>query len=318
MRHTCLAAAILLTVVLQGPTPAEARANYPGLIPRAFSCATCHINPAGGGSRNSFGADFSNHGRTWRGVFDLDSDRDGFTNGEELGDPEGRWQPGDPDPRAIASRPGDANDVPIEEGCGNGVREQGEDCDVGDLGEASCASVGFEGGTLLCGDQCRFDTTLCRLCGNGVREEGEDCDGFDTGGQACILRGFDQGRIVCTEDCALDDSGCTICGDGVKEGDEACDGEDLGGATCESLMSGKRGGLGCLDDCTIDASVCIDGGTIEPDRVDPDPALDADPAPAPLPATSEGCVTSPGEGAPGPGLLLMLALWVFGRRRRAR
>ena len=278
-----IVAAVCLTAA---PQRAEARANYPALIPNDFDCLTCHTSSAGGGGRNSFGADFGANGRTWAAVFDLDSDGDGFTNGEELGDPEGLWAPGDPDPDVIATEPGDRSSAPVEVGCGNGVLEEGEDCDADDLGEASCASQGFEAGTIRCTESCRFDTSACRLCGNGLREEGEQCDGFDVGGQACNLRGFDQGRVVCTPDCLIDDSACTACGDGVREGEEECDGDDFGEATCASIEPASIGSLSCGEGCTVDDSGC---GPLPPDS---EPEV-SDEAPAPEaeapPADGGGC-----------------------------
>ncbi|XP_067662440.1 tyramine beta-hydroxylase-like [Haliotis asinina] len=53
-----------------------------------------HVIPSGGGERNQFGVDFANQGRTWANVCNMDSDGDGMTNGQELGDPECIWTPG--------------------------------------------------------------------------------------------------------------------------------------------------------------------------------------------------------------------------------
>jgi hypothetical protein len=47
--------------------------------------------------------------------------------------------------------------------CGDGTIQAGEDCEGGNLGGASCASLGFsDGGTLACTADCRFDTSGCR------------------------------------------------------------------------------------------------------------------------------------------------------------
>ncbi|TDH67177.1 hypothetical protein CCR75_006606 [Bremia lactucae] len=53
-----------------------------------------HTDPAGGGIRNAFGRDFRDSGHTWtEALCQKDSDRDGQTNGEELGDPCCEWKP---------------------------------------------------------------------------------------------------------------------------------------------------------------------------------------------------------------------------------
>ncbi|CAG2247962.1 DBH [Mytilus edulis] len=54
-----------------------------------------HNNPLGGGSRNQFGLDFKTAGLSWTPeLCRKDSDGDGRTNGEELGDPECVWKTG--------------------------------------------------------------------------------------------------------------------------------------------------------------------------------------------------------------------------------
>ncbi|XP_060084217.1 tyramine beta-hydroxylase-like [Ylistrum balloti] len=54
-----------------------------------------HLNPLGGGDRNPFGVDFNEAGNIWTtSLCRKDSDGDGKTNGEELGDPDCVWSKG--------------------------------------------------------------------------------------------------------------------------------------------------------------------------------------------------------------------------------
>jgi hypothetical protein len=145
--------------------------------------------------------------------------------------------------------------------CGNAILETGEQCDLWQLGGATCASLGFLGGQLGCTDGCHYDTSNCisvPVCGDDVREVPEDCDGYDLGGHTCQSLGFDSGQLFCTADCAFDLSACVVvdCGDGVIGPDEDCDGANLGGESCVSL--GWDGGLlSCTNFCTFDESGCL-------------------------------------------------------------
>mmetsp|Transcript_87411 Transcript_87411/g.182922 ORF Transcript_87411/g.182922 Transcript_87411/m.182922 type:complete len:287 (+) Transcript_87411:191-1051(+) len=75
--------------------------------------AVGHPDPRGGwaaGEKNVFGTDFYNAGLTWtKALCEKDSDRDGQTNGYELGDPDCDWSMGKT-PRRIVniSHPGQA------------------------------------------------------------------------------------------------------------------------------------------------------------------------------------------------------------------
>ena len=79
-------------------------------------CSNCHVNPGGGGTRTPFGQDvFAIVGGPsatpfWsRLLAEEDSDGDGFTNGEEVGDPDGD---GTATPGALVTNPGDPNSRP--------------------------------------------------------------------------------------------------------------------------------------------------------------------------------------------------------------
>lgn len=65
-------------------------------------CNYCHTE-ATGGPRTSFGAAFEANGDKWKGIETKDSDGDGQSNGEELGDPCGTF--------AAGGAPGRSSDI---------------------------------------------------------------------------------------------------------------------------------------------------------------------------------------------------------------
>ena len=73
-----------------------------------------HTKVYGGGDLNIFGKDFMNAGNEWtEELCRKDSDGDGRTNGEELGDPECTWKLGDPNPKTrFVTHPGIADECP--------------------------------------------------------------------------------------------------------------------------------------------------------------------------------------------------------------
>ena len=107
---SCMGATLLLGLVLL--PEAQARVTYPQDIPNgvSYDCDTCHTDvPA----LNWFGADvLLSYDETqkviWQNFYDLDSDRDGQTNGVELGDPCGEWVRGDTPYSEDVSNPADA------------------------------------------------------------------------------------------------------------------------------------------------------------------------------------------------------------------
>jgi hypothetical protein len=96
--------------------------------------------------------------------------------------------------------------------CGDGaVNIAGEQCDGGDLGGESCASLGFLSGALGCTAGCTFETSACEttLCGNGAIDAPEQCDGSDLGGATCASLGYTLGgSLGCGAGCGYDLSGC--------------------------------------------------------------------------------------------------------------
>jgi hypothetical protein len=158
----------------------------------------------------------------------------------------------------------DTSDPENTSDCGNGVIDEGEECDTDDLDGETCSSRSAGLGDLACTSECVFDETGCSFgseCGDGIVGDGEDCDGSDLDGQTCESLGYSSGTLYCGEYCDFDVVGCAgtgdDCGNGVREGQEECDGSDLGGYDC--VMLGYSGGeLGCDTHCMFDASGCTD------------------------------------------------------------
>lgn len=130
---------ILIALAGLMPGESEARDWRPERIPNgseaggptAFTqgCINCHVSALGGGARNAFGADVLDRINAlnilpsdqfqpepfWDNTLaTMDSDLDGFTNGEELQDPTGAfdWMDDDPGNPALVTLPGDATSFP--------------------------------------------------------------------------------------------------------------------------------------------------------------------------------------------------------------
>ncbi len=151
--------------------------------------------------------------------------------------------------------------------CGDNTiqSEWSEECDGSNLQNATCASLGYYGGTLACDEDCGYDLSDCAaagMCGDDIVQttEGEECDGTSLQGETCESFGHDYGgTLTCDENCNYDLSGCLgWCGDGIIEGGqgETCETGNLNGASCTSLGYLQGGTLAC-DQCHYDVTDCI-------------------------------------------------------------
>lgn len=173
MRTTLLSFLAAITLVLAS-TSAAAFSTYRSRIPNGntSSCATCHVNTLGGEGWNEFGKDLlrqdpdvaeadlgsANENINYDQIPEwnadlcgLDSDGDGQSNGEELGDPACSWVFGDAGfPRTTdISNPGDADSTSANptgtdgggEGEGEGEGEGGEGEGEGEPPGGGCSST---------------------------------------------------------------------------------------------------------------------------------------------------------------------------------
>jgi alpha-tubulin suppressor-like RCC1 family protein len=153
--------------------------------------------------------------------------------------------------------------------CGDAVVQSGtgEDCDSSQLDGQTCLTLGYHGGELTCGADCRFDLAGCEetgFCGDGiVQEDFEECDldAFSEGFATCQTRGYYGGAVACMANCRVDLSNCRThgtCGDGLIQGaaGEECDTNNLGDETCHELGF-FSGALACSD-CGWDTAGCVD------------------------------------------------------------
>ena len=108
----------VFAIVFIGWGQADARPFRVSQLPNGsmIGCASCHVNPSGGGTLTPFGSAINSNylvpsGRTgnvqWNAMLAmLDSDGDGVSNGRELGDPDGD---GTVDASIQVTNPGDPN-----------------------------------------------------------------------------------------------------------------------------------------------------------------------------------------------------------------
>jgi hypothetical protein len=150
--------------------PAEARSFRVNNIPNGskFGCISCHVDNQASGFTN-FGSNAQSNlvpgpvqqsDVNWPALCAIDSDGDGQSNGEELGDPDCNWSEGQPPDSTVATNPGVPNAGAGS--CGNGQLDKFEPCDSPTLlGVERCLDINAGNGQLSCTAECTFDYSDC-------------------------------------------------------------------------------------------------------------------------------------------------------------
>ncbi|OGP58118.1 MAG: hypothetical protein A2V67_05535 [Deltaproteobacteria bacterium RBG_13_61_14] len=133
--------------------------------------------------------------------------------------------------------------------CGDGVKDEGEDCDS----DSIACQIGCYAGTQACRLDCSGYRIFCNIgsqaCGNGVVEACEVCDSDPAIPCTDPLTTY-QGVASCQADCTISPV-CLpteFCGDGTVNGPEECDDGNAGdGDGCSSSCLIERCGDGIVD-----------------------------------------------------------------------
>ena len=231
MRHLLFALVLVSVGAVSGPASARPFREQQLPAGAALGCNACHngdqLNPFGEAMEAGFlspGALSSADALWGPELAGLDSDGDGATNGQELGDPEGIWLPGDPAPAAF-SFPGFAT------------------CEELPTAERSCGRCrGTATGVQRCPS----------ICGDGILADGagEYCDGAELGGTSCVSLGYLSGEVSCRATCTVDASACSRA--------EADAGADASGSA--DTGSASDGAEGSDDRSPAETSVTQPGG----------------------------------------------------------
>jgi cysteine-rich repeat protein len=154
-------------------------------------------------------------------------------------------------------------------GCGDGIKDPGEQCDQMDFGGFTCTNFKYsDPAGLTCAPDCKINLGLCKAtCDGQLVEPGEVCDGANLDGHTCAEVGFSNPAGMKCAACQLDSSGCAATCDGQKlETGEVCDGAFLNGHTCVDLGYSKTDGVKCTA-CQLDGVGCkptCGDGKVEP------------------------------------------------------
>jgi hypothetical protein len=167
--------------------------------------------------------------------------------------------------------------------CGDGILNNGEDCDYNATVKPSCNVFDhYAGGTLGCNTDCTFDTSGCELppvngyCGDGLINDfsNEQCDGANWGKIAgCQDFGLAGGTLSCYNNqsgdrsCTFNTNACTgtvgTCGDSRVNPGEKCEPDVDFNVICKNFDNFTGGILHCNPNtCDFDVSGCNAPGVV--------------------------------------------------------
>jgi len=201
-RSLALAVALGLVALTTSASSALARPFRVNELPNGSKhmCRNCHDDD-NGKTFNDFGsAARSALDKTgpiqeahvhWDLLCPYDADDDGWTNGEELGDPDCVWTAGATPAKTAAYLPGHADSHPPPV-CDNGKLDAGEDCEGSMMSSTDCMEENAGNGTLGCTPDCVFDYSACSAPPGGSSGSGFTETGGESGG-GCAMSGDSDG-----------------------------------------------------------------------------------------------------------------------------
>lgn len=177
---------VFVFLILLAASPvARARSFRVAQLPNGFEigCTSCHEG-FGGGPRNAFGLDVDrtlvNGNVDWQAICDLDSDGDGYTNGQELG-AGCDWTEGEPVLAGdFPSNPGESDSFPAP--------DLGVTIEASEELVAAGGSLSYTVAAFNLGSRDAADVRIELLLPEGMTGDipGDEC-GVNPGGVSCFL-----------------------------------------------------------------------------------------------------------------------------------
>ncbi len=120
-----------------------------------------------------------------------------------------------PPDAALPDAPPDASPPDAAPFCGDGIRQEGEECDHQDFGGKTCVDEGYYAGQLVCRPECKIEASGCSgRCGDGEINGPELCDNALPLTGTCRSRGFLTGTPACFAGCVFGGCGNSSSGSG--------------------------------------------------------------------------------------------------------